>query len=265
MSKTDEYRQHLRRLKDWSPFLLKESGLPGPRGNLELAQAFCMEASSKQILELAVIGPEEAPENTPAAFLAFCGVMGLGRLIGSGDATQWARLRASASDPRWRIREAVAMALQLIGDVDMTLLVRQLQSWARGNWYEKRAAAAGLCEPRLLKSANSARATLQLLDGITGTVRRADDRSSEPFRTLRQGMAYCWSVAVAASPTQGKPVFEKWLTTQDPDILWILRQNLAKNRLMRMDAGWVRACQARLQKQHDAPAARKVPRAPKPR
>ncbi len=47
MAKIDEYRTQLRGLKDWKPFLLKASGLPGPRGNLELAHAFCLEASKK--------------------------------------------------------------------------------------------------------------------------------------------------------------------------------------------------------------------------
>ena len=49
MSKVEEYRQRLAQLKDWTPFLLKESGLPGPRGNLELAQAVARRATPQQI------------------------------------------------------------------------------------------------------------------------------------------------------------------------------------------------------------------------
>lgn len=248
MSRIDDYRRKLRELTDWNPFLLKESGLPGPRGNLELAQAFCQEASSKQILALASIGPQEAPENTSRAFLAFCGVMGLGRLVADGDATHFHQLRRSASDPRWRIREAVAMGLQLIGDADTKRLISELRPWAQGNWYEKRAAAAGLCEPRLLKSASAATSTLKLLDRITSSMLRADDRSDEAFRTLRQGMAYCWSVAIAAAPLHGKPLFEKWLSTTDPDVRWLLKENLRKNRLTRVDPRWVKTCLARLAK-----------------
>ena len=75
---------------------------------------------------------------------------------------------------------------------------------------------------------------------------RAEDRSDEAFRTLRQGMAYCWSVAVAASPAQGKPLFEKWLNTPDSDIRWMLKQNLGKSRLTRMDPKWVKASLKRL-------------------
>lgn len=246
MTKLDDYRQKLRGLDDWTPFLLSKSGLPGPRGNLELAQAFCMEASPKKILEYAAIGPDEAAENTPRTFLAFCGVLGLGKLIAKGDDSQFARLRRSASDPRWRIREAVAMALQLVGDADMPGLIKQLRAWVRGNWYEQRAVAAGLCEPRLLRSEAAAGSTLRFLDQIMNSMLRAQDRTDEGFRTLRQGMAYCWSVAVAAMPTKGKPLFEAWLNTDDSDVRWLLKQNLSKNRLKRMDAGWVNACLRRL-------------------
>ena len=246
MTKIDDYRNRLRELKDWKPLLLRESGLPGPRGNLELAHAFSLEASAKQILELARIGPDEAPENTAEAFMAFCGVMGLGKLIASGDTVHFRRMRQAASDPRWRVREAVATGLQLVGDADMKLLIRELRPWAKGNWLEKRAAAAALCEPRLLKSAPAAGSTLRILDQITNSMLRADNRTEEGFRILRQGMGYCWSVAVAALPEQGKPMFEKWLTTRDADIRWMLNQNLRKNRLVRADARWVKSCLARL-------------------
>jgi hypothetical protein len=45
MNKVDLYRQKLKQLKDWGPFLPKESGLPGPRGNIELAQAVVKEGN----------------------------------------------------------------------------------------------------------------------------------------------------------------------------------------------------------------------------
>lgn len=45
MNKVEIYRQQLRQLMDWEPFLLKESGLPGPRGNIELAQVVAEEGN----------------------------------------------------------------------------------------------------------------------------------------------------------------------------------------------------------------------------
>ena len=38
MTKTDDYKTKLQELSNWDEYLLKESGLPGPRGNIELAQ-----------------------------------------------------------------------------------------------------------------------------------------------------------------------------------------------------------------------------------
>ena len=140
------------------------------------------------------------------------------------------------------------MGLQLAGDADVTGLISELRGWAKGDWYEKRAAAAGLCEPRLLKTGPSALSTLRMLNQITASMAGAADRTEAGFRTLRQGMAYCWSVAIVAAPAVGKPLFEKWLKTSDADILWIVTQNLSKNRLMRMDPKWVKRCRARIQR-----------------
>jgi hypothetical protein len=60
-------------------------------------------------------------------------------------------------------------------------------------------------------------------------------------------MGYCWSVAVSALPERGKPMLEKWLNSENKDVRWIMRENLKKNRLARMDANWVKACLARLE------------------
>ena len=60
---------------------------------------------------------------------------------------------------------------------------------------------------------------------------------------LRQGLGYCWSVAVAALPGEGKLFMEKWLGTLNKDIQWIMQENLKKARLARMDLEWVRKWQ----------------------
>jgi hypothetical protein len=57
-----------------------------------------------------------------------------------------------ATDPRWRVREGVAMALQRLGDVDQLRLRRLTLSWAgEADPLVQRAAVAGMCEPRLLR------------------------------------------------------------------------------------------------------------------
>jgi hypothetical protein len=109
MTKNDDYRQTLQKLNDWVPFLKKESGLPGPRGNLELAHAVAQEGNKKQFEQLLSF---QAEENTPEVFLVFCGVIGLGKLAAS-EPKLFDQLRPYASDTRWRVREAVATGLQL--------------------------------------------------------------------------------------------------------------------------------------------------------
>ncbi len=244
MTKINDYRQTLKELDDWIPFLKKESDLPGPRGNLELAHAVAEEGSKRQFEQLLSF---QAEENTPEVFLVFCGVIGLGKLAGK-ESVLFERLREYASDPRWRVREAVATGLQLTGDQDMDLLLKETQKWSKGNWYEKRAAAAALAEPRLLKQSKHAKQVLQILDQITASMEAAGGTKEESFKVLRQGMAYCWSVAVAALPEAGKPLMEKWLGSQDKDIHWIMKENLKKNRLIKMDASWVKACNTKLER-----------------
>jgi hypothetical protein len=244
MSKIEAYVETLKNIPNWIPFLIQESNLPGPRGNLELAHAVAQVGTKAQFEQL--LGYQTAETNTPQEFLLFCGVLGLGKLVAEGDLSQLPRLRGYASDPRWRIREAVATGLQLVGDRDMDLLLKEMSAWSKGNWLEKRAAAAALAEPRLLKDPNAVRKALAILDAITESMVKADDRADKGFKVLRQGLGYCWSVVVAALPDEGKPVMEKWLENGDKDIRWLMRENLKKNRLLKADPVWTMAWQAKL-------------------
>lgn len=208
--------------------------------------AAAQEASPQQVTAFLSLSPKRAPENTPEVFLVFCGVLALGRYVAAGNRASLATLRHYASDPRWRIREAVAMALQSVGDTNMKLLIREMRLWAGGNWLEKRAAAAALAEPRLLRASASVSSALRILDLITQSIISRPDKNTEDFRVLRQALGYCWSVVVASNPGLGMPAFEKWLKTDDPDVRHLLRENLRKNRLLRMDAKWVQSCLAKL-------------------
>ena len=246
MGKSADYRARLQTLDHWDPFLLQESGLPGPRGNLELAQIVADAGDRALFLRYAAYTADLAPVNSPYEFLAFCGVVGLGRLLAEGDTALLPVLRHHASDARWRVREAVAMALQRLGDADMERLIAAMQEWSAGSYLEQRAAAAALCEPRLLARPEHARAVLHILDRITASLATAGERRTSEFQALRKGLGYCWSVAVVAMPVEGKAFIEKWLAEPDPDVRWIMRENLKKARLSRLDAGWVRAASARL-------------------
>lgn len=240
MSRVTEYREQLRSMAEpWEPFLLEESRLPGPRANLELVHAVAEEGGLEQFLALLEHGPEAAPTGAREEFLPVCGAVGLGRCIAEGRRDLMPLLRTVASDPRWRVREGVAMALQRIGDTDLPWLLDQLRSWAAGTRLEQRAAVAGLCEPRLLSDEARVGSVLDLLDSVTASIRGTPDRKSEELRVLRQALGYCWSVAIVASPAAGRRRFDGWIADPDPDVRWVVRENLRKKRLARMDADWV--------------------------
>ena len=135
-------------------YLISHSNLPGPRGNLELAQQFSEvieEFSSKEperlwnlCLRLTEISPDEAPVNDPKEFLPFCGTCGIGA-IGSVSSAHFqkalSRLRALAKDSRWRVREAVANGIQELIRKQERRTLRELEDWIeRGNWLQMRAA-----------------------------------------------------------------------------------------------------------------------------
>jgi hypothetical protein len=246
MSKMKMYRQKLKQLNDWEPFLLKESGLPGPRGNIELAQAEAEEGDEDLFDHFLSFDPAKAPANSPEEFLAFCGVLGLGKLLAAGNREVLEKLRFFAGDPRWRTREGVAMALQRFGDTDMDALLDEMEKWSEGNVWSQRAAAAALCEPRLLIHQERAERVLNVLDRITTSLKETKARDNNGLRVLRQALGYCWSVAAVAAPEKGKKMMEHWFSSEDKDIRWIMRENLKKNRLTRMDAKWVEHWKDRL-------------------
>jgi hypothetical protein len=225
VKRIERYREGLRALDDWEPFLLAESGLPGPRANLELVRTVAEEADEPRALRLAASEDE---------FLAMCGVAALGRLVAEGKRNHLPRLRKLAVDTRWRVREAVAIALQLWGENDFNAMAKEAANWANGSPLEQRAAVAAVCEPHLLQTPEAARRALALVEHVTTSLPRSRDR------VLRQALGYCWSVAVAAEPDDGRPAMELWLVVDNPAIRWVMRENLRKTRLTRTDADWTR-------------------------
>jgi hypothetical protein len=221
-SRVDGYRAELRDLKRWEPYLKKHSGLPGARANLELVQAVGDEADSDRLWRFSASADE---------FLALCGTAGLGKVALMEPDTVMTWLRELASDRRWRVREGVAIALQRIGRESMPHLLAEMQVWAGEGPLVQRAAAAGLCEPDLLGQSSNAVHVLAILDRITSSLAASTDRRNDEFKALRQTLGYCWSVAAAAAPDNAKPYFEKWMRSNDKDVAWVMKTNLAKARV----------------------------------
>ena len=229
-SEHSEHSEHggLGRLDNWLSYLSTHSGLPGPRGNLELVAACGEEADAAMAEDLVATGDE---------FATVCGAVALGRCLGGGDRTHLDVLHRLAGDDRWRVREGAAMALQRAGDDDLGACFAVAELWAGDpDPLVRRAAVAAVCEPRLLRDVVFARRALTVLDEITAGLAAtpAAQRRDPSVRTLRQALGYGWSVVVAADPADGLPVFERLETSSDPDVSWIVRENHKKARLRRV-------------------------------
>lgn len=139
MTKRDDYRQTLTSLDQWDAYLMQESGLPGPRANLELMQVVADQGDEALFRRyLAGDDPDQYSADSPESFLAMCGVMGLGKLLAEGRTDLLPALRLWTSDRRWRLREAIVFALQRWGQADMDALLAEMEGWSRGNLLERR-------------------------------------------------------------------------------------------------------------------------------
>ena len=272
MGKRDVHKQDLAALfdafeatgdiKELTTYLVSNSNLPGPRGNLELAYAFgdvigkqagqgtSLESIWTLCKDLTKISAAEAPVGDPREFLPFCGTVGLGS-IGAANAeyteTALEILRDLARDPRWRMREAVCIGLQRLIAVQSRQTLAALKTWvAGGDLLEMRAAAAGVAEPALLVDRATATVALELHRGILDRVLKTDDRRSDAFRTLRKGLGYTLSVVVCAVPQEGFAYLGQLAGIDDRDVHWILSQNLKKNRLAKNYPVQVHALRAAL-------------------
>jgi hypothetical protein len=223
---------------DLEAWLLERSGLPGPRANLELLAAVGDVVPADRLLAWSERGPDETPSGTALEYLPVCGVAGIGRLLVEAGSDRRvrdglvARMHAAATDPRWRVREAVAIGFQRWGAMDMTALLEVMVRWAlEADRLVQRAVVAALCEPALLRDPVTVAHVTRTLDAITASMVAAPDRRTDAFRVLRQALGYGWSVAVAADPTPGWACFGRWSASSDPDIRWLVRQNLGKRRM----------------------------------
>jgi hypothetical protein len=256
MSRKESYKEPLAKLidgflrtgdeKNLKKYLVSNSNLPGPRGNLELADVFALVVKGKaekeaeklwtlcqKLTQLCLV---EAPVNSPEEFLVFCGARGIGAL-GASTAKFFhealSRLKELASDKRWRTREGVAMSVQSMIGKQPQRTLNEIEKWIENDdWLAMRAVAAGVAEPALLKDKETAKIALELHKKIFGKIATARERKTE-FNVLKQGLGYSLSVVVSATPEEGFEYMRMLAETKEPDVQWIVKENLKKNRLIK--------------------------------
>ncbi len=235
-------------------YLRVNSNLPSRRANLELAKAFILiveerfESHGQTLWDfinyLINITPEQAPTGNPNEFLAFCGTWALGSIGVLSDALYSESLlclKRQANDSRWRIREAVAKGIQKILKNKPSDFVKELESWiVKDQYLIMRAVVTGLADPEVLKNSHLAKNALNFHKNVLNMVKNSKNRKTNEFKILRKGLGYSLSVVVQSLPDSGFQYLEELANIPDPDISWILRENLRKNRLVKNFPGEVK-------------------------
>lgn len=228
--------------------LILNSNLPGRRANLEMAFALAdcfekvdaSESRWKMLLEWTKISPYDAPTNNPREFLPFCAILSLGSLYNNADKKRKEHIiniiKGSASDGRWRIREAVAMGFQRVSEKNFTVIKELFSEWVRkASLLEKRAILATLAHPPVLDNKENVIFCFRIADEILQGLLKLNgiERKSEEFAILKKGLEFTISVYVACLPEEGFRFLKKWAQKDDADIKRILKSNLSKTRLIK--------------------------------
>ncbi|MBN1565635.1 MAG: hypothetical protein JXA10_17450 [Anaerolineae bacterium] len=237
-------------------YVIDHSQLPGRRANLEMATAFADEVnafcnSPSNSLRRSYVAMEwllwvlmnrHPPEqfgsdpDSPLQMPQFCGAVAFGEWAAAFQQIEAGVMMmfTLAKSPLWRIREAVAMGLQRMLARKWDPTIHRLRRAALDIGPEEwRALVAGIAEPDLLTEQDHALAALDLHYAALSYLRRLPEKSrkTDRVRTLRQALGYTVSVTVAAAPEAGFPLMRAWLAWDDPDVRWVIRENLKKKRL----------------------------------
>ena len=161
-------------------YLAAHSNLPGPRGNLELAEAFYCSCTGLILTEelwhfLLELSENTAPTNDPQEILPFCGVEALANLFFDVDKTKKSlvlkKIRAAMNDHRWRMREAAANGCQIIAEKHVDVIKEWfLCIYPSANLFEKRGMIAALAHPPILNDCQTAKFSLEICAHILDDV-----------------------------------------------------------------------------------------------
>jgi len=243
--------------------LLTHSGLPGPRANLELAAALADAVGARPTQRVpwtllwrwARLDPAQAPTQHRGEYLPFVALQALGAAFLGASPRERAELdealARAASDPRWRLREAVAMTLQRIGLGELGAMQAMLERWLEPRHpLRHRAIVAALAHPPLLAEPAVASWALGLADRVVAEFAAELPRGSSEEGTalgrqrrrvalsddegaLGRALEYAPSVLVAAAPAEGFALLRRWASHPSLVVKRVVATNLRKARLAR--------------------------------
>ncbi len=229
-------------------YLTAEGGLPG--ADPELTGAFtgvvrefaAADPDDRRLLwdlciMLADIPPEGAPASDLHELLISCGIRGIGTIGSLSPACAepaLTRLAEASADPRQRIREAAGMGVRDILSRQRDTVIPELARWVEGgSWLTMRAAIMGIVEPDLLGEPDIPTAAFHLHRKVLIRIYTARERQSEAFGALRMTLGSTLAPVIAALPGIGFEYLRQLATLDDPDIRWIVRENLRESGLQK--------------------------------
>jgi len=227
-------------------YLLDQSRLPGTRANLELVNSLSnllvaiVPEQPEQVWMLVhylVRDEKTVAKNTPDEFVVLCGVVAFGACGSVRE--EWHSevfdtMKLFACSKSWRVREGVAIALQrMLPAAPQETIEFLIELATNGNCFQQRASIATIAEPSLLQDQVLIDAALMIQRIVLERFHELSivDRKREDVRVLRQALGYTISVVTAATPEKGFALMRNCVKWNDPDINWVLRENLKKKRL----------------------------------
>ncbi len=220
------------------------SGLPGTRMNMALALAFATECAQRGsptdalVFALASMSPEEAPGASEREFLPVCGILALGARASKDRALvprSLERLHEAADDPRFRVREAVPLALARIGESEGDSLAVDLGGWMDG-FHHSAAVLEAMSDRVWLSALTRTDLVYQRLDEAFALARDAP-RAAARFPGRKALVLALGRVPGIVAMRFGVPIFDQlaeWAAgTTDPELREAIASNLRASGLAR--------------------------------
>lgn len=225
------------------------SGLPGTRANLTLAQAFATECAARgkaaDALAFAMAEMDDvvAPGASAKEFLPLCGVLAVGARTADEPKLErraLALLHDAAEDTRFRVREAVPLALARIGAARGDALVRALASWTDG-FFQAAAVLRAISDRAFLAAIDDGDAAIARLDEAYRLARDAPRAATRwpGWKALVEALGAAPAIVAGRF---GVPVFDAlvaWTKTEIPELRAAIEANLRGGALGGRHAGEV--------------------------
>jgi hypothetical protein len=220
--------------------LARVGGLPGPRANEGVIQAFAAECVARGkavdtlVAKMATLDVDTAPGASKYEIVPMCGVAGLGARASTDPAAMraLATLHDCAEDLRYRVRERVSEALARIGEARGEPLVHDLASWMDG-FFHAALVLEALSDAKWLARIATPEAVIERLDEAFTLARDAPRAAARypGYKALLEALAKAPAEAAARF---GVPVFdllERWSAVKDPVLREIVEKSASAPRL----------------------------------